>query len=235
MKEMADIEESKKKEDTSESKKAGKSPSESGDTMHAMLDYIERFRPKMVVIENVIGAPWPKLGIYLDSQRYSSQYSRCDTKKYYIPHTRQRGYMFCVDRDRFTDTKAAEDAVAQWGALMVKFQRPASSPVEDFLLNENDSRLILGRQELESARAEKAQRKAVDWRKCQTRHSLERLELSLGQKRPITNWVEGGLCKGPDYMWGPWVTVQVPRVWDTMEINFLRTYLSRGFDNQYKA
>lgn len=204
--------------------------------MMAMLAYIEKYRPKVVVIENVAGAPWALLGPYLEQRRYASRHMRVDTKDYYIPHTRVRGYMFCVDRDLYkANPKDADLAVVHWEGLMKQLQRQASSPVEDFLLSQNDPRLIQGREELASTQAEKTQRKAIDWKRCRGRHDEERLDLGLGYKKPLTNWVDNGSCKGPDYMWGDWITAQVERVWDTMDINLLRTFLSKGFDNQYKA
>lgn len=56
-----------------------------------MLYWIKKHRPKVVIQENVLGAPWEQIeGTYADIG-YAARWVRLDTKKYYIPHTRTRG------------------------------------------------------------------------------------------------------------------------------------------------
>lgn len=61
-----------------------------------------------------------------------------------------------------------------------------------------------------------------------------RVEEELGSKRPLTGWEEGGKCKLPDYAWHDWGRVQVDRVLDLMDIDFLRL-AATGTDATYKT
>ena len=70
---------------------------ESGQTFRGMLQWIKKFQPPLVIIENVSGAPWDtKVKIFEDELNYHADFLRVDTKAYYIPHTRQRGYLVGV-------------------------------------------------------------------------------------------------------------------------------------------
>lgn len=46
--------------------------------------------------------------------------------------------------------------------------------------------------------------------------------------------VSGGSCDVPDYSWGDWAVGQVERVWDLMDILYLRS-AKRGIDPSYKT
>ncbi|KAI4173965.1 MAG: hypothetical protein LQ346_008313 [Caloplaca aetnensis] len=68
----------------------------------------------------------------------SSGYSTCvvkvDTKEYYLPQTRKRCYMVCIDR-KTIGTVEAEKLARQWAVMLKQLQRNASSPMDDFLLS----------------------------------------------------------------------------------------------------
>ncbi|KAE8446023.1 hypothetical protein EG329_012662 [Mollisiaceae sp. DMI_Dod_QoI] len=82
---------------------------ESGDTFHAILQYAKDFKPALIILENVLGAPWldakipaskrtkkgcePQVGIdkHLEQVGYVTVFVRIDSKDYYVPHTRRRG------------------------------------------------------------------------------------------------------------------------------------------------
>ena len=85
-----------------------------------------------------------------------------DTKDYYLPHTRQRGYMVCFDRTKLRDEDIAQ---GQWQKHMENFKRPASSPFSDFMMNTNDVEL----RNRPQARDDDQQRE-VDWSACELRH-----------------------------------------------------------------
>jgi len=92
-------------------KKALDEGGESGDTFNASRTYANHTRPKLLVLENVSGAPWlhkdlksqaknfGKKGIdkQLEEIGYAVGFLKLDTKDYYIPHTRVRGYMIGTD------------------------------------------------------------------------------------------------------------------------------------------
>ncbi|KAI9846132.1 MAG: hypothetical protein M1838_001391 [Thelocarpon superellum] len=205
---------------------------ESGDTFQAVYQYARAWRPPLIVLENVCSAPWEDIQILWGEIGYNSRHVRLDTKQYYIPHTRQRGYMICVDRKKL----AHESVVERWEHLMSTLSRPASSSIEAFLLHEDDPRVHRGRAELARGmrRGDDDGPRDVDWTKCQGRHQDYRADLFLGAKRPLTGWEDNGSCRMPDYAWGDWGVQQVERIWDTFEISFLRN-VRRGFDSQYKT
>lgn len=228
---------------------------ESGDTFRGILKYAMRYRPRVIILENVMSAPWDelqaiwrndveflekktkrewknKIWTEADDKAYAAHFVTVDTKNYYLPQTRQRGYMICIDRQQ-CDT--ADEDVERWGELMVALRREASSPVEAFLLNSEDARLHRAREELTgSSRTKSKTSRVVDWTLCQARYQRYRTEKDLGHARPITNWVNGGSCRAPDFWWLDWTRVQVERLWDTFEICFLRNAL-QNIDPRYKS
>ncbi|KAI9808767.1 MAG: hypothetical protein M1825_003920 [Sarcosagium campestre] len=210
------------------------SKGESGDTFRSIFNYAMKRRPTLIVLENVYNAPWEKIQqAWETTANYSAIYVKPDTKEYYIPHTRQRGYMLCIDRKKLGN--ASSSTMTRWKELMTKFKRPASAPIEAFLLSEDDPRVHRAREELAKGVLgdDKAPRE-VDWTKCQGRHLDYRSDLYLGSRRPMTAWEDNGSCKMPDYAWNDWGTAQVERIWDTLEISLLRN-ARRGFDSQFKT
>jgi site-specific DNA-cytosine methylase len=224
-------------------KKRLEAEGESGDTFFSLRKYALRFRPKMIVVENVSTAPWDKIQTEFRKIGYHSHFKRLDTKNFYVPHTRVRGYLICIDRHLYgltRDSKSVrgqknlDSATAKMKEVLEALGRPASSTVEAFSLAEDDPRVQVGREELSASGRGDSARQTVDWTRCHTRHEVERTNQCLGQMRPITQWQDGGSCKPADYMWRDWTQVQVERVLDTIDMSFLRN-LNRGFDQQYKV
>lgn len=231
---------------------------ESGDTFFAMRDYAQKYRPKIIVLENVAGAPWPKIGNYMAAVGYACKHMQVDTKNYYIPHTRCRGYMMCIDMyDEIQKDKRSprekklvldlkfseyiEQKFLQPAGLhtyvrrMKHFERQASSSVEDFLLEVDDPRVVAGRTELSNTKRgqDEKNKRVVDWTRCQGRHEDYRSRLGLGNRRYLTNWENGGTMTPRDYWWPDWWKNQVERIWDHVEMSYLRA-LTRGIDLEYK-
>ncbi|KAK3061597.1 hypothetical protein LTS18_005844, partial [Coniosporium uncinatum] len=94
---------------------------ESRDTFLAVLAYAEIWRPTILILENVVGAPWQSMQKAYSKIDYELCFTKVDTRNYYLPHTRQRGYMVCVDRKQFG--KNVSGAVLEWANLMKTFQR----------------------------------------------------------------------------------------------------------------
>src|SRR5690606_17846423 len=172
--------------------------------------------------------PWDLMVQKFEEINYSAQYSRFDTKQYYIPHTRQRGYMVCVNKE-------GSKIPAKWAHLVKEMSRPATCTLDDFLLPSDDPRIHKGRLAL-IAKGEAGQdrRSAVDWTRCESRHQKARVEEHLGLKRPLTFWQQQGVCKVPDFAWGDWANKQVERVLDLMDISTLRA-AKQGVDPAYKT
>lgn len=55
-----------------------------------MYRWVDKHRPKIVILENVCTAPWGDMVKNFAEINYSAEFCRLDTKKYYIPHTRTR-------------------------------------------------------------------------------------------------------------------------------------------------
>jgi site-specific DNA-cytosine methylase len=154
---------------------------ESGDTWEAIRTYAERFRPSIVLIENVknekktwddVVRRWAKIG-------YEAQWTYCDTKNYYLPQTRERMYMMAVERSHFG--KDVESATGQWKELMRKIERQCSSPYEAFLpesLKESSGYSIL--------------KNEPDWALCKLRNDHIRSEKRLGILSPISRRSDNG-------------------------------------------
>ena len=203
---------------------------ESTDTGRAILTYAVIFRPAIVILENVIGAPWDKTVKFIHSEtRYSAKYVRLDTKDYYIPQTRNRVYLIMVDQDRAGSVEAADKIAEHWSKLVKDLKRPASSPFEAFLLDRDDPKVHKGQTELRPT----TKGKETEWVLSRGRHQKVRAFHQLGTRRPLTNWIEGGRCTFPDFGSMPWFYAQVSRVLDTVDINFLRS-LYRGFHALFK-
>lgn len=64
---------------------------ETGRTFFGMFRWVEKARPKIVILENVLSATWGGMIENFESIDYVATHVRLDTKKYYVPHTRTRG------------------------------------------------------------------------------------------------------------------------------------------------
>ena len=160
---------------------------ESGRTFRGMMSWVNNHRPPLVILENVCSAPWDRIVEYFEKNGYSATHLRVDTKQYYIPHTRTRGYLIAIN-------KKNSSKPAEWKKLVgEKLKRPASSTLDAFLLPSDDPRIHIARQKLvkESYNALDRRTGRTDWGRCESRHQRARLEEELGAKRPLTNWDEG--------------------------------------------
>ncbi|GAA5872529.1 hypothetical protein JCM8547_006937 [Rhodosporidiobolus lusitaniae] len=225
---------------------------ESGRTFYGMLEWVKKNRPAIVILENVVKAPWKDVCRAFNDIQYSAQDIRLDTKKFYIPHTRTRGYLVAFPKnDKPTKKKkffkqkssetshlsAAEELAERWADRVVAAQRPASAPTEAFLLDADDPRVHLAREQLSHVTLNKDgnKRAGPDWVKCEQRHALARHHERLGQKRPLTDWQDGGgKPTMPDGAWQDWAEAQTERVVDLMDISYLRQ-AQLGVDITYKS
>ncbi|KAJ6498346.1 hypothetical protein DFH09DRAFT_336020 [Mycena vulgaris] len=203
---------------------------ESGQTFRGMLAWVEQHRPPLVILENVCSAPWTRVAEEFEKIGYSAKSSRFDTKFFYIAHTRTRVYLIAVDAKK-------SSIPDQWLHLVTQdLKRPASSTLDAFLLPSDDPRIHQARQKLvkESYNALDRRTGRTDWNRCERRHERSRSDECLGKKRPLTNWDDGGSCNLPDYSWSDWGVGQVERVWDLMDILYLRS-AKKGIDPSYKT
>ncbi|KAF2688013.1 hypothetical protein K458DRAFT_294513 [Lentithecium fluviatile CBS 122367] len=195
---------------------------ESGDTWNAIYSYTKRFRPRIVLIENVkhtrefwdgFKAKWAAIG-------YEYTWIFCDTKDYYIPQTRQRMYMIAIDQSQYA--KGVEKALGGWEDLMKKLQRRCSSPFDAFLA-------------VDTPDHNRCASLASDpsWALCKLRYDLCRADLRLGIGRTVTRWSEDGTVRPPDWANHVWYHSQSQRVFDCIDIANL-IGAQQGHDSLYK-
>jgi site-specific DNA-cytosine methylase len=148
---------------------------ESGQTFWGMMDWIDQAQPPMVIIENVYGAPWDQKVQLFQERGYQAQFLRLDTKDYYIPHTRQRGYLFAV---KLPNKKNSKQAISKWADMVSKdLKRCASAELDAFMLPNDDPRVLRGRARLTAASLDDdgtSRAGRVDWTKCETGHQHAR-------------------------------------------------------------
>ena len=167
-----------------------------------------------------------------ESAGYFAEVVKLDTKDFYIPQTRQRGYLIGIAKSRLPDgSESVKHAIGSLRAL----KRPASAPVEAFLLPEDDPRVQKARKEfIKDENGDDKGATDTDWIVCHGRYDHYRHQKQLGNLRPLTHWQPGGTCSVPDYVWKDWARVQGERILDTLDIAYLRK-AAEGIDTQYKT
>ncbi|KAI1105346.1 hypothetical protein F4804DRAFT_350865 [Jackrogersella minutella] len=211
----------------------------SGSTFISMLSYVRTYRPKVVILENVQQAPWKETEkVWFPFLGYTAFFIKLDTKDFYIPQTRNRGYLIALDRKVFGDM--AEEIGKDWNELLkITLPRRASAPINDWLLPAAHPLTERARQD----DSEKALGPAVDpeWARAKAIHVRTRKNEGLGLSRPITQWdVKNG--QPYDRMDRSVTRSQANRVLDCIEINHLRAETKglpiRGvyytFDSKFK-
>ena len=193
-------------------KKGLEAQGESGQTFRGMMNWIRKSQPPIIILENVCNAPWDQVQKKFEDEGYHARFMRVDTKRFYIPHTRTRVYLFACKANDPTLVEA-------WKERVKALERPASATLEAFLFDADDPRVHEGRRML-ARPGEDSTRANTDWGRCESRHQRARLEEGLGQRRPFTHW-DGG-CTLPDFAWNDWGKAQTDRVLDLMDIDYLR-------------
>ncbi|KAF2136382.1 uncharacterized protein K452DRAFT_138048 [Aplosporella prunicola CBS 121167] len=212
-------------------KKAAGEKGESKDTFEAICAYTRAWKPKIIVLENLYSAPWSYIKSCMKDAGYVTEFTRVDTKDYYLPQTRARGYAVCLLKEAHPRAAAAVD---RWVDLMDWFKRRASAPASAFLLPTDDERVYQYNAELARQIRDTARDRTVQWDACRLRHEKVRNKEELGDKRPITEWVDGGTCVSFEHAHKLWLSKQVERVWDVIDIRHLRAARA-GFDPSFKT
>ena len=208
---------------------------ESAQTFQGMLDWVQRAQPTVIILENLDGANWSDFVERVEQAGYKADFLKLDTKHYYIPHTRNRGYLFAIHASKVKN-HARTDA---WKQLVQQLKRVASASIDDFMLPNDDPRVLRGRQRLtlescsnKEGAGDRAGR--TDWTRCETRHQDVRALERLGEKRPLTGWSESTKTTMPPFAWNDWTNAQVHRIHDLLDCNCLRM-AQAGIDSTYKT
>ena len=205
---------------------------ESRRTAEATVEYAKNHSAKIVVLENVLKAPWGNMELAWQRAGYATQVVLLDSKDFYLPQTRQRGYMIGISRAVAEKCGlAVDEAVKKWFEIMSKLQRRASSPFTDFIFDDDDVQL---RNHDQEAAVVQTSCRSVPWEKCKVEVLCYRACNFLGLKRPFTNWENSGSCHVPDFCQKQWFKKQVERIWDTIDINHLRSISQRSYDMSCK-
>ncbi|CAJ2502319.1 Uu.00g097130.m01.CDS01 [Anthostomella pinea] len=202
-------------------------------TFFSMLNYANDRRPKVVILENVMSAPWEEIcDVWFNEViNYAATSTKLDTKDFYIPHTRTRGYLITVDRYHFGDK--SDEIVRHWKQTICQLERKASSPLTDWVLPSNHPLTIRARQD-DSERALRLRARDSDWEHSKLRHVRVRRVEKLGDDRPLPGWGSHGAKKPYDRLDRLVVASLGDRAMDCIEINYLRGKVSK-FDSQYKV
>ena len=207
---------------------------ESYETLTATVEYAIKHTPTIVILENVLKFPWDKVGTLWHNAGYATKVAYLDSKDFYLPQTRQRGYMIGLRRAVINERHLnldADAAVEKWFEVLQSLQRRASSSFTEFILADDDVQLQKFSQQ---AAVLLKTGKNVSWDKCRVECLSYRSCNLLGFKKPVTDWENNGSCLVPDYYNTLWFKRQVERIWDTIEINHLRSIAARSYDMAYK-
>lgn len=205
---------------------------ESADTFFAVLEYCKQKRPRLVILENVKNAPWcatssasvrQSLHWHFEKIGYAALHILVNTADYYLPQTRNRGYLLAIDKRGAPNHEMQNCMLKQWTHLMEKSARPASSRSIEFLQE-------IDMQDLPDPDS-KSRKDEIDWPKCEVQHGKYRQDLGLGSRHILTNWKAGGGSKLPDYFYVP-SKPYTERVNDSIDIAHLRN-IKRGLDDRY--
>ena len=211
---------------------------ESAATFEAICSYARVYRPAVMLIENISGAPWELIGREFDKINYSSLEAKVDTRQYLLPQTRNRGYMICINQESSKTfnglTKAqADQKVAKWVELMMKkFRNPANASAEMLIFEEDHPTLKKALDMMIRVDQTPISRVVTDWTVCEGRHSRERKDQYIGNGVPYTHWTRGSFVV-PHYAYQQWLGQQTDRVKDCLDMLVLQ-YAERGEDFEYK-
>ena len=103
-----------------------------------------------------------------ESVGYRASSMRLDTKNYYLPQTRTRGYLLAIASE-----VALPDVIHRWEKQLKAMERDASASLEAFMLDAHDPRVLAAREDLSYKRRDKED---TPWDKCEARHARVRIE-----------------------------------------------------------
>ena len=209
---------------------------ESAATFFAILGYARKYRPAILLIENVISAPWKIICDYFRDIGYSVNYGRMDTKHFLLPQTRVRGYLMGVNHvftGPFHGLRADDAvlAVEEWGQLMKSLSVAPRCSVEDFLIDPDHPKLKKAMATI-SQEDESETKNVVEWAVCEGRHKRHRKDQLLGHRTPYTAWKRGEVVP-PEYAYRAWLKKQTERVKDCLDMLYLEN-AAKGDDFEHK-
>nr|XP_036585066.1 DNA repair protein RAD8 [Colletotrichum truncatum]KAF6794834.1 DNA repair protein RAD8 [Colletotrichum truncatum] len=207
---------------------------ESTKTFISILQYARQYRPKIVILENVMSAPWNEFRTFWFSNiGYHAAVTPVDSKNFLVPQTRQRKYLIAIDA-RYYGLDGAESISEKWVELMGRsnwFQNPPR--LDSFLLNPSDRRVSQARFQMERTVSTK-NKKEVEATNCRMDHLSARRNEGLGGSHPYTQMDDYGNVQPREDCWTGYVGKgTTPRMQDLMDISSLRA-AKKSQDFSYK-
>ncbi|KAK4244108.1 hypothetical protein C7999DRAFT_17603 [Corynascus novoguineensis] len=207
---------------------------ESARTFFAAIKLITVIRPKLVILENVYNAPWDMYTEQIFPKVcYVADFVRLDSKEFYLPQTRQRGYLLAVDAASI-GAKSARAIIEAWKEQVPCCKRPASAPVSAFLRPVDDPATVQARADMENRSSSNA-----EWALCSLRHAdvrqkhgIRRDDNPFSLKAMRNSRVI--FAAYPSHSWMQFWDSQVARVVDFMDIAFA-TLRKESVDLGYKT
>ncbi|CAN8096401.1 unnamed protein product [Discula destructiva] len=185
-------------------------------TFASAMNYIKERQPKIVIFENVYGAPWAStLDYVFPLTGYTATFVGLDTKDYYLPQTRLRKYVVAFNMDVF-GVDGAKMLCKTFKTVVKALERKYSSAITDFLLPSNSHELHRARNEMELA-SQATQDRDTDWAFSRSRHTQFRRTEGIPDERQWIQWRENGSSNAPAKMWKAWEARQPNRVKDLLE------------------
>ena len=200
------------------SKKGITDQGQSGRTFRGLIDYVKYASPCIVILENVRTAPWAEINAFFEAircpdypeRRYSVSTCMVDTKDYYLPQTRERGYL-CASWN------AA--GLALFSEAVAELRYESGPTVASFLLPPQHPELARAKA-VAHLRRRQASRQ---WRgRGRVNNTADRASDGLGTKTPYTNRSEDGTVAPPIWAWRAWLSSLTTRAQDSVDIHFLR-------------
>ncbi|KAL2758172.1 hypothetical protein ACRALDRAFT_207366 [Sodiomyces alcalophilus JCM 7366] len=207
---------------------------ESTQTFVALIQYIYHKRPKVVLLENVAGAPWKQFSnFWMPFVGYVAEFVKVDSKDFLVPQTRNRGYLVAVDQWHYGEK--SQSIAEIWARLMrgSNWFENCHPPIHKFLLAPDDPRILEARFVDERRVAENLTRDP-EARMCSYDHAKVRRERDLGSTHPYTRLDARGNVTPRDTAWRAFVQAQGNRVLDLLDIVFLQAH-KEGMDLEHKT
>ncbi|KAJ4287080.1 hypothetical protein N0V88_007774 [Collariella sp. IMI 366227] len=193
---------------------------ESARTFFAAVKLIARTRPKVVILENVLGAPWDMYTRQIFPMlEYVARWVRLDSKEFYLPQTRVRGYLVAVDAMSIGQ-EAATSIATRWEAKISHCKRAPSAPISAYLRAPDDPATVQARADMESKPPA-----AAEWNLCSIRHATVRQKHGLRRdENPVSmKAMRNGriiFANFPSHSWMRFWDIQVTRIPDLLDIVF---------------
>ncbi|KAF6835386.1 DNA repair protein rad8 [Colletotrichum musicola] len=207
---------------------------ESIQTFFSIHQYARVHRPKIIILENVLGAPWKQItDFWLASIGYAATVIQADAKHFLVPQTRNRKYAIGFDA-RHYGLEEAKQMVEQWESMMGKSNWFANPPnMHAFMLQQSDPAVLQARFMCDR-KLDVKPRKDHQAVMCMLDHAAARRTEGLGQGHPYTMNDGLGSFTPREEAWHTFTRSLTRRMKDLLDISYLRAE-KQGFDFTWKT